>query len=65
MRMVIDLQGILHEVDSSIIEKWTIKEEQLIGETYFLQTKSGDFFSVHENFWVPFKRDKKINQILK
>jgi hypothetical protein len=63
MRIVLDIWGECHEVDSSIIEKWIIIEERLIGDTYFVAT-DGCVFSCHKNFWEPFKREKKINLIL-
>jgi hypothetical protein len=61
--MVIDIWGDCQEVDSELVEKWTIIEEKLIGDTYFLTT-DGCVFSCHKNFWEPFKRDKKINLII-
>jgi hypothetical protein len=61
--MVIDVWRECHEVDSSIIEKWIIVEERLIGDTYFVTT-DGCVFSCHKNFWEPFKREKKINLII-
>jgi hypothetical protein len=63
MRMVLDIWGECHEVDSSIIEKWIIVEERLIGDTYFVTT-DGCVFSCHKNFWEPFNRERKINLIL-
>ena len=63
MRMVLDIWGECHEVDSSIIKKWIIVEERLIGDTYFVTT-DGCVFSCHKNFWEPFKREKKINLII-
>ncbi len=64
MRMIIDIWGECHEVDSSFVEKMPIIEEKLIGDTYFIAT-DGCLFSCHKNFWEPFKREKKINLILR
>jgi hypothetical protein len=63
MRIVLDLRGEPIEIDSSIIEKWIIIEEKLIGDTYFITTDDC-VFSCHEYFWKPFKREKKINLII-
>jgi hypothetical protein len=44
-----------------------IVSEKKFGDTYFLKTSTGDFFSCHEKFWEEykiFKRDEKINQII-
>lgn len=63
MRMVLDIWGECHEVDSSFVEKWIIFEEKLVGDTYFIAT-DGCLFSCHKYFWEPFKREKKINLII-
>jgi len=65
MRMVLDIGGDCHEVDSSIIEKWIVIKEKLIGDTYFITTDMGCVFSCHRNFWNPFKREKNINLIIR
>lgn len=62
MRMVMDIWGECHEIDSSVVENWLIVEENLIGDIYFVSTDGACFFC-HKNFWEPFKREKKINQI--
>lgn len=62
--MVIDIWGECHEVDSSFLEKMIIVEEELIGDTYFVAT-DGFIFSCHKYFWEPFKRESRINLIVR
>jgi hypothetical protein len=62
--MVIDIWGECHEVDSSFLEKMIIVEEELIGDTYFVVT-DGCIFSCHKYFWEPFKRERRINLIIR
>lgn len=61
--MIIEIFGEMVEVNSEDFSKIEIIEESKIGDTFFIQTKGG-YFSCHENFWVPFKREWKINQIV-
>jgi hypothetical protein len=63
MRMVIDIFGEPTEVDSSHLEKLEIKSETKIGDVYFIESDNG-YFSCHQNFWEPFKREKRINLII-
>jgi hypothetical protein len=67
MKIVLNMSHELLEIDSSIFDKWMIVSEKKFGDTYFLKTSTGDFFSCHEKFWEEykiFKRDEKINQII-
>ena len=61
--MIIDISGDLIEVDSSILERLIIKREDKIGDTYFIE--AGKYhFPCHQNFWEPFRREKRINLII-
>ena len=61
--MVIEIFGEITEVDSSYLEKLKIVSELKIGGTYFIEADTW-YFSCHQNFWEPFKREKRINLII-
>ncbi len=63
MRMVINICDDLIEVDSESLCNMVILNESKIGDTYFIETVGG-YLSCHENFWIPFKREYKINSII-
>lgn len=67
MRIVVNMSHELYEVTDDDIDRWNVTSEKKIGDTYFLKTKGGTYFSCHENFWEDYKiekRNKKINQII-
>jgi len=62
--MVIHIGSIDLEVDNNYIDSLNIVVENKIGDTYFLYLDDGTQFSCHENFWIIYKRDRKINSII-
>lgn len=64
MKIPVNLSGIDDTVDILFFERLQIDKEKLIGDTYFIKTKCGSFFSVHKNFYDVVKRDLKIKKIL-
>lgn len=64
MRMVIEIFGEPIEVDSNHLLNMVFIKETKVGDTFFIETDGG-YLSCHENFWVPFKREFKINSIIR
>lgn len=55
----------MYEIDSDIVSKWKFKNVKKIGDTFFIKLEDNTIFSCHENFWIPFKREYKIDEVLK
>jgi hypothetical protein len=63
----ISISGIDYSVDVKFFEKLDIVKEELVGDTYFIRSKSGSGFfqiTVHKNYYDIIKRDLKIKKIL-
>lgn len=59
------MSGEIYDIEADIIEKWNIKKINKIGDTYFISIDDNNLtFSCHENYWVPFTRNFKINSLI-
>ena len=65
LKLVIEMQSQTCEIDSDIISKWKFKNINKISDTFFIRLEDNTFFSCHENFWIPFTREYKIDEVLK
>jgi hypothetical protein len=54
----------LYEIDSNIMSTWKFKKIDKISDTYFIDLEDGSKISIHENFWIPFIREYKINEVI-
>jgi hypothetical protein len=54
----------IYEIDSEIMSAWYFKKIDKISDTYFIDLEDGSRISIHENFWIPFIREYKINMII-
>jgi hypothetical protein len=63
----ISISGIDYSVDVKFFERLNIVKEELVGDTYFIRSKSSSGFfqiTVHKNYYDIIKRDLKIKKIL-
>jgi hypothetical protein len=54
----------LREIDSNIMSTWKFKKIDKISDTYFIDLEDGSKIYIHENFWIPFIREYKINEVI-
>lgn len=68
MELVIDHGGTLLTIESDIVDNLNIIKKDLVGDTYFMTVlgvfSSKWYFSVSENVWKTYQRNKNINQII-
>lgn len=62
--MIIHIGSIDLVVDYDFINSLDIVSEQKIGDTYYVYLSDNSCFHCHMNFWLPYRRENKINQIL-
>lgn len=55
----------IYDIDSDIVSKWMFKDINKIGDTFFITLEDKTIFSCHKNFWIPFTRKYKIDEVLK
>jgi len=48
---VVNISGELIDIDTELFSGWKIREKTLIGDTYFMRTQSGDYFSISKNYY--------------
>jgi hypothetical protein len=64
----VSVSGIDYTVDESFLNRIDILKEELVGDTYFIIYNSSNvtnYLSVHKNFYEPFRRNIKIDTIIK
>jgi hypothetical protein len=64
MKISINMYSEIYEIDSDIMFKWNFKSIEKIKDTYFIKLSDGSQFSCHQNYWIPFIREYKINNII-
>lgn len=62
--IVIEMYGELYTMKKKTIYKWGFSNIKRYDEVFFITTKDGTLFSCHENFWIPFHREYKIDKIV-
>lgn len=65
LRLVIEMYSEIYEIDSDIVSKWKFKNVKKISDTFFITLEDKTIFSCHKNFWIPFTRKYKIDEVLK
>lgn len=67
MKIVVNISGELIDIDTELFSGWKISEKTLIGDTYFMRTQSGDYFSISKNYYHQYLtqlRDIRIDRVL-
>ena len=62
--MVIEMHSEVYEIDSNVLKKWKFQTINKFGDTFYIVLKNNTTFSCHENFWLPFFREYKIDSVL-
>jgi hypothetical protein len=67
MKIVVNISGELIDIDMELFSGWKIREKTLIGDTYFMRTQSGDYFSISKNYYHQYLtqlRNIRIDRVL-
>lgn len=67
MKIVINISGELIDIDAELFSGEKIREKTLIGDTYFMRTQSGDYFSISKNYYQQYLtqlRNIRIDRVI-